>query len=297
MALLILSLLSGCSQSKNKYPEINWPEIGAPTDNHLSVAADDSMKISDDAEEAFIYKIKKPNIDEITTHLNEKFGVKDSWTESDMRKYVSNEDYSLDIDLNTGYWYYSDKKIHEGSSYNSGKPSSLSEKKCIEIATEIAKQHGVDLEMFSNIRVGTIEYGGTQYGSPVVVGHDVYFYPVLNNRNVWGIARFTVELDGDGNVASIGKLFPEIEQCATEKMISQKDALQQIMDKKGHIVSETPAEANSVKINGCEIVYYINVVDLEQDYYCQPVYVFKGEYLHNGETIKDYEYVAMVSAL
>ena len=38
------------------------------------------------------------------------------------------------------------------------------------------------------------------------------------------------ELDGDGNVASIGKLFPEIEQCATEKMISQKDALQQIMD-------------------------------------------------------------------
>ena len=307
--LLICTLLfslSSCSNHRNSslkhntYPEINWPEVGG-VQEQLPVSADVALELTDQST-AKIYKAKAPNIPEICAYLKSFYNIADQWELVDDINIISSENTMMMVDLNTGYWVFKDNII-SNQLYSSQEAAAISADQAIDIATEIAKKHNVDLDVFCDIKATPIECEFVQSDSApnittsVVVGYDVYLYPIIDGKSVWGISRFIVTVDGNGSVARVVKSYPELEFCAEETIITKKHALSTIMQGEGYLMSSHPTQADSIVINSCEIVYYLDIISFKEDNYCQPVYVFTGTYMDAGKEIEYKEYISMVPVL
>ena len=288
------------SNLASKYPQINWPEIGAPSKNVDKISMSADMPLSEAANEITIYKAKQPNIDEICMNLSSILSITENWTSKDVRRYIANEKYTVEVNTQTGYWSFQDRSI-TNELYQSSEQSSLTNDEVCQKAKEVAIKFGVDQTLFSKLSVGGIEQTtfDPQTDSEVtkVVGHNVYFYPVIDGKDLWGIARFVVTLDGKGQVAGIMKSYPDLEIHSQVKAISSKDASEKILSQEGIMISDDPSDADAIVVNDYEVVYYIDIISFEEDNFFQPVYVFRGYYTNQGNVIPGYEYVALTPAL
>ena len=301
----IVVLFSACHVSNdstlaNKYPPINWPKIGASSINVDKISVSTDMPLSEDASEMTIYKAKQPNIDEICKNLSSILSITEEWTVKDARRLIANEKYIVEVNTQTGYWSFQNRTI-TNELYGSSEQSSLTNDEVRQKAKEVAIKFGVDQTLFSKLSVGNIEQTtfDPQTNSEItkVVGHSVYFYPVIDGKDVWGIARFVVTLDGKGQVAGIMKSYPDLEIHSQVEAVSPKGASEKILSQEGIMMSDGPSDADAVVVNDYEVVYYIDIISFEEDNYFQPVYAFKGYYTNQGNVIPDYEYVSLTPAL
>ena len=288
------------SNLTNKYPPINWPEAGASSENVSKLSMSTDMPLSEDANEITIYKAKQPNIDDICKNLSSILSITEQWTVKDTRRFIANEKYIVEVNTQTGYWSFQDRSITNGL-YGSSKQSSLTNDEVCQKAKEVAIKFGVDQTLFSKLNIGNIEQTTldpeTESEITKVVGYNVYFYPVIDGKDVWGVARFMVTLDGTGQVAGIMKSYPDLEMHSQVKTISPKEASQKILSKEGIMMSDDPYDANAVVVDDYEVVYYIDIISFDEENFLQPVYVFKGSYTNQGNVIPGYEYVALTPAL
>ena len=296
----------GCQQSNNSsentYPEINWPALGSANHSDVKKEVNENFKIDSSDVKVNVYKVIKPDIDRIISDLNKKIQPINEWTYEDDRVYYADENQLIEVDTNTGYWFFQSRKEYT-SLYNSTTPAKISSEQAINIAKKVAEEYNVDLQLFSDIQVGNIEYTPAQSiesseESSIIIGYDIYFYPIIDGKNVWGVSRFNVTIDGNGNFVSVSKRFPELSFYSVENTISPDVALNQVIENKGHLTTDTPSEADSAIIDEYKIVYYIDVESLDSDYFCQPVYAFKGHYLsESGQQLNDSSFTALTPAI
>ncbi len=304
--LLSYACLQQNSNIKKKketdYPSINWPELGSNNSIDIDITIDNNMYLSSFGTEINIYKVIKPDIDNIISYLNKKFQPVSQWTYLNDRVFISDENEIIEIDTNTGYWFYEDR-VGYYNLYNNIDNAVITSDNAAEIAKNVARDHNVDLELFSDIRIGKIEYAlapneDVSDNNSVLLGYEVFFYPVIDGNSVWGIDQFNVTIDGRGEVVAINKRFPDISFYSKEICIPPIDAIKDIVGNQGHMMSEIPINAQSAIIQNYYMVYYIDVESLDSDYYCQPVYVFKGIFIsEDGEVIDNNSFTAMTSAI
>ncbi len=305
MVSIILGIC-GCSANLTSisypeiYNEINLPLVGAVDNNNIEIRVSDQLHFSTSGENVDVYRILKRDPVDTKASINDKVKNVSKWENKEDRWFNRNNNQLLEINKDTGYWFLQNTLILN-SIYEETRASELSREQCIAIATEVAELFEVDLDLFSNIKIGNIEYGQAPVdgvmAAPTIVGHEVYFYPVLNGKNVWGNARFNVTIDRNGDVAAINKCYPIIEYASTEKAISQETALNALYNQKAHRMSAAPHEADAAVIDNCELVYYIDSSSIGNDSYCLPYYVFTGRYVKDNVPIEGTEYTVLVPAI
>ena len=123
------------SNLTNKYPPINWPKIGASSENVNKISMSTDIPLSEDTNEITIYKAKQPNIDEICMNLSSILSITENWTSKDVRRYIANEKYIVEVNTQTGYWSFQDRSI-TNELYGSSEQSSLTNDEVCQKAKE-----------------------------------------------------------------------------------------------------------------------------------------------------------------
>jgi len=278
--IICLIIFSGCQkQSKDAtYPKLDMPKTGSVESPDATYSINDQLTEElQKTQTVLTYKFVAPDIKEIRKHLKEQFDTVETFLNEDSRNYSASENVILEIDDSNGFWTYTNKAIQEN--IYSPVPSRISEEECTSLAVDIAKIHEVDLDMFSDIAVVPVEYSlapsedGTTT-DPIAIAYDVYFYPVINGKSVYGVSRFVVSFDGDGNVAGIKKQYKDIVPYKEETIINLAEAIKKL--EAGEASINVASIYNEAEITDYNIVYYADVSSIDEQPYMQPIYYLEG---------------------
>ena len=310
LLMICMVIFSGCQKKspETAYPKLDLPETGSVGSPDATYIIGDQL--TDEVQKTqtiLTYKFVVPDSQKIRQHLEKQFDITDTFSNDGSRNYSASENIVLEIDDSNGFWTYTNKAIQEN--VYQPVPSRISKDECKSLAIDIAKIHEVDLDMYSDIVVVPVEYSKApsengKASDSVEIAYEVYFYPVISGKSVYGVSRFVVSFDGDGNVAGIKKQYKDIVPYKEETMISLDDAVKKLEAGEASINVETIYE--QANITDYDIVYYADVSSIDEQPYLQPIYCLKGivsgsevgRYISKdtGE-IGDNSFTALVSAL
>jgi hypothetical protein len=111
-------------------------------------------------------------------------------------------------------------------------------------------------------------------GTPVIVGHNVYLKSKIEDKDVYGVSRFCVEIDAAGQIGVINNYYKEVKSYAKQNIKTIKEAINDLETGKGVILSDE--DLKSVNITSYEVSYYDDPSSFDEQPYVQPVIVFKG---------------------
>ncbi len=280
LLIICLMIFSGCQKKNNEstYPKPDLPETGSLESPDATYIIGDQL--TDELQKTqtiLTYKFVAPDSQRIRQHLEEQFDTADNFSGDGSRNYSSSENIIIEIDDSNGFWTYTNKAIQEN--VYQPVPSRISKDQCKSLAIDIAKIHEVNLDIYSDIVVAPVEYSkapsedGTA-SDPVEIAYDVYFYPVISGKSVYGVSRFVVSFDGDGNVAGIIKQYKDIVPYKEETLINLDEAVKKLKTGEASINVETIYE--QAKITDYDIVYYADVSSIDEQPYLQPIYCLEG---------------------
>lgn len=280
LLMICLMIFSGCQKQSEEsaYPKLDLPETGSVESPDATYIISDQLTDEVQKTETILtYKFVAPDSKKIRQHLEEQFEQAESFSGDGSRNYSANENVILEIDDSNGFWTYTNKAIQEN--IYQPIPSRIGKEECKSLAIDIAKIHEVDLDMFSDIVVAPVEYSAapSENGTasdPVEIAYDVYFYPVINGKSVYGVSRFVVSLDGDGNVAGIKKEYKDIVPYKEETTISLAEAFDKL--KTGDATIDVSTVYEEAKVTDYNIVYYADVSSIDEQPYLQPIYYLEG---------------------
>lgn len=310
LLLINIMILSGCQkQSKDvAYPKLDLPKTASLESPDATYSIDDRLTEElQQTQTVMTYKFVAPDMKKIRQHIDEQFDITETFSNEGSRNYSASENMILEIDESNGFWTYTNQEIQEN--IYTPIPSRISEEECISFATEIAKIHEVDLDMFSDIVVVPLEYSSAPSedgiaSDPIAIAYDVYFYPVINGTSVYGVSRFVVSFDGDGNVAGIKKQYKDIVPYKEETIITLSEAVKKLAD--GEASINATSVYKQAEITDYNIVYYADVSSIDEQPYMQPIYCLEGtistnelnrSVSRNGNDQEDNSFTAFVPAL
>ena len=275
IVFILVALLSACNNSnepanssKVEYPKINLPQPESdtpPLDIEYVIETKASIP-----KQVNIYSINNPKISE--EKIKDKFKEIKAFSSENGQDF-SDKTVSIDINTTNGYWTCVNKDIQDAL-FDSTQKTELSEDDCIKLGKEIAEVFNVDLSTFTDISVTPIQYEPS-VGEAVTVGNTIYFKPIIDGFKVYGVSRFYVDLDGYGNVASIGNCSKSCSMHSETEIISIEEGIERIKKGEGSVVGNTDIE--QVVITNCEVMYFDDPSSTEELPYLQPILQFTGE--------------------
>ena len=301
LAGLLLFML-GCSSTKQLRPEIALP--GGHEDLEWELLNIDDIPFPDE-EYAFIYKQTVPLLKDIKGTISKVIGADlTSYEEAvfpDTEDYRHNVGYlsknggSVSIDSLTGYWtYHSDSRDieldallnDENLRYEFAPDEELSK-----MAEEFVRVIGIYDGEFSNVII-TDNYTG--YGETArTIYKDVYLYPSVDGKNVYGIFRIMVEINSENQIKSLFCLTNNVKQYEQVKLKTKNDIIEDI--KNGNFSPGIPEPLTNAVINGCYLTYYADAVVHSGKTYIYPIYTLIGEGINEREEIV--EFSLMIDAI
>lgn len=280
LLMIGLMIFSGCQKKSNEssYPKLDLPKAGSVESPDATYILGDQLRDEMQKTQTILtYQFVAPDSQKIRQHIEEQFDISDNFSSEGSRNYSASENIILEIDDSNGFWTYTNKAIQEN--VYQPVPSRISKDQCKSLAIDIAKIHEVDLDIYKDIVVTPVEYSkapsedGTA-SDPVEIAYDVYFYPVISGKSVYGVSRFVVSFDGDGNVAGIKKQYKDIVPYKEETLINLDEAVKKLETGEATIKVETIYE--QAEITDFDVVYYSDVSSIDEQPYLQPIYCLKG---------------------
>ncbi|ADQ39634.1 hypothetical protein Calkr_0056 [Caldicellulosiruptor acetigenus I77R1B] len=276
LCLIVISLaIYSVLNFNREFPPLKIPMPGQETPN---IDYKITAKFNNLPTEAMVYKFKKPqNIDFYS--IAKKFGLNgkaEYYPET--KTYVIKEEvdgkvkYSFTYEVETGRWEY----INEEEMYLNYNPVNVpSDEEAKKIAIEFLKKEGFYNDRFSYCTVVEASSGDKLTNDYKVLYKDVYFYPSINGKPVYGVSRIVVSVGSNGKIIGVRKWYKDIEEYKKVKLISAEKALEKI--KKREASNNINPRAKSATINKVFLAYWEDAGTIEEQPYLQPVWVFCGE--------------------
>jgi len=289
-SLVIILLLTAGNQQSTTYPDIRMPE---PGESGPSTGIEFKMNVSDkiNSNTMKVYSIVKLDFVALKKDLKDKFAIKEEFVTKDDQMFFADDNIVVNCDLSNGFWTYTNKKI-DTSLYENAIPSNLSEERCKEIAQKTAKKYGLDTSIYKKIIITPIECKPAD-GKSVKIGNIVYFYPEVNGLNVYGVSRFCVALDANGEIASINNYYKMIKPYKDEKIVNVEEAIDLIKANKCTVTGEE--DILSATITDYKFGYFDDPSSFDEQPYMQPVIILSGSGVDKDG--KESKYEALVPAL
>ena len=263
-----VTVLHFAEPQNEQIPKLKLPVVGNIATANIRVSIEDTIEseIDNVSQSLAVYRLKPVNLNQEKKKIGELFQISSSDIGAFPTGNTLPDGTTVGIDAQTGRWFYQ-KPIDLDA-----KEGVLSDADAIQIAEQfIADNDLYPLKELGDAKVGTTSTGDAAQGTEEVLRKNVYFYPEIAGKPVYGTFRICISISGSGEIVGV-------DQFANEYALVDAD----VEGKNYHEVATSLSEndytlnaevaPNSILIDSVSDAFY---ADPESEY-IQPIYVLEG---------------------
>ena len=266
--LCVVTVLHFAEPQNEQIPKLKLPVVGNIATANIRVSIEDTIEseIDNVSQSLAVYRLKPVNLNQEKQKIGELFQISSSDIGAFPTGNTLPDGTTVGIDAQTGRWFYQrpiDLDAKEGV---------LSDTDAIQIAEQfIADNNLYPLKELGDAKVGTTSTGDATQGTEEILRKNVYFYPEIAGKPVYGTFRICVSISGSGEIVGVDKFANEYALVDADVEGKNYHAVATSLSENDYTLNAEVAP-NSILIDSVSDAFY---ADPESEY-IQPIYVLEG---------------------
>lgn len=266
--LCVVTVLHFAEPQEEQIPKLKLPVVGNIATANIRVSIEDTIEseIDNVSQSLAVYRLKPVNLNQEKKKIGELFQISSSDIGAFPTGNTLPDGTTVGIDAQTGRWFYQ-KPIDLDA-----KEGVLSDADAIQIAEQfIADNDLYPLKELRDAKVGTTSTGDAAQGTEEVLRKNVYFYPEIAGKPVYGTFRICISISGSGEIVGVDKFANEYALVDADVEGKNYHEVATSLSENDYTLNAEVAP-NSILIDSVSDAFY---ADPESEY-IQPIYVLEG---------------------
>ena len=266
--LCVVTVLHFAEPQEEQIPKLKLPVVGNIATANIRVSIEDTIEseIDNVSQSLAVYRLKPVNLNQEKQKIGELFQISSSDIGAFPTGNTLPDGTTVGIDAQTGRWFYQ-KPIDLDAT-----GGVLSDADAIQIAEQfIADNDLYPLKELGDAKVGTTSTGDAAQGTEEVLRKNVYFYPEIAGKPVYGTFRICISISGSGEIVGVDKFANEYALVDADVEGKNYHEVATSLSKNDYTLNAEVAP-NSILIDSVSDAFY---ADPENEY-IQPIYVLEG---------------------
>lgn len=266
--LCVVTVLHFAEPQEEQIPKLKLPVVGNIATANIRVSIEDTIEseIDNVSQSLTVYCLKPVNLNQEKKKIGELFQISSSDIGAFPTGNTLPDGTTVGIDAQTGRWFYQ-KPIDLDA-----KEGVLSDTDAIQIAEQfIADNDLYPLKELGDAKVGTTSTGDAAQGTEEVLRKNVYFYPEIAGKPVYGTFRICISISGSGEIVGVDKFANEYALVDADVEGKNYHEVATSLSENDYTLNAEVAP-NSILIDSVSDAFY---ADPESEY-IQPIYVLEG---------------------
>lgn len=266
--LCVVTVLHFAEPQNKQIPKLKLPVVGNIATANIRVSIEDTIEseIDNVSQSLAVYCLKPVNLNQEKKKIGELFQISSSDIGAFPTGNTLPDGTTVGIDAQTGRWFYQ-KPIDLDA-----KEGVLSDTDAIQIAEQfIADNDLYPLKELGDAKVGTTSTGDAAQGTEEILRKNVYFYPEIAGKPVYGTFRICISVSGSGEIVGVDKFANEYALVDADVEGKNYHEVATSLSENDYTLNAEVAP-NSILIDSVSDAFY---ADPESEY-IQPIYVLEG---------------------
>lgn len=266
--LCVVTVLYFAEPQNKQIPKLKLPVVEGVATANIRVSIEDTIEseIDNVSQSLSVYRLKPVNLNQEKKKIGELFQISSSDIGAFPTGNTLPDGTTVGIDAQTGRWFYQ-KPIDLDA-----KEGVLSDADAIQIAEQfLADNNLYPLKELGDAKVGTTSTGDAAQGTEEVLRKNVYFYPEVAGKPVYGTFRICISISGSGEIVGVDKFANEYALVDADVEGKNYHEVAISLSENDYTLNAEVAP-NSILIDSVSDAFY---ADPESEY-IQPIYVLEG---------------------
>ena len=266
--LCIVTVLHFTKPQNEQIPRLKLPVAGNIATENIRVSIEDTAEseIDNVSQSLAVYRLKPVNLNQEKQKIGELFQISSSDIGTFPTGNTLPDGTTVGIDAQTGRWFYQKPIDFDATG------GTLSDADAIQIAEQfIADNDLYPLKELGDAKVGTTSTGDAAQGTEEVLRKNVYFYPEIAGKPVYGTFRICISVSGSGEIVGVDKLANEYTLVDADVEGKNYREVATSLSKKEYTLN-AEVVPDSILVDSVSDAFY---ADPESEY-IQPIYVLEG---------------------
>ena len=263
-----VTVLHFAEPQNKQIPKLKLPVVGNIATANIRVSIEDTIEseIDNVSQSLAVYRLKPVNLNQEKKKIGELFQISSSDIGAFPTGNTLPDGTTVGIDAQTGRWFYQRPIDFDATG------GTLSDTDAIQIAEQfIADNDLYPLKELGDAKVGTTSTGDAAQGTEEVLRKNVYFYPEIAGKPVYGTFRICISISGSGEIVGVDKFANEYALVDADVEGKNYHEVATSLSENDYTLNAEVAP-NSILIDSVSDAFY---ADPESEY-IQPIYVLEG---------------------
>lgn len=266
--LCVVTVLHFAEPQEEQIPKLKLPVVEGIATANIRVSIEDTIEseIDNVSQSLAVYRLKPVNLNQEKKKIGELFQISSSDIGAFPTGNTLPDGTTVGIDAQTGRWFYQRPIDLDATG------GTLSDTDAIQIAEQfIADNDLYPLKELGDAKVGTTSTGDAAQGTEEVLRKNVYFYPEIAGKPVYGTFRICISVSGSGEIVGVDKFANEYALVDADVEGKNYHEVAISLSENDYTLNAEVAP-NSILIDSVSDAFY---ADPESEY-IQPIYVLEG---------------------
>ena len=266
--LCVVTVLHFAEPQNKQIPKLKLPVVGNIATANIRVSIEDTIEseIDNVSQSLAVYRLKPVNLNQEKQKIGELFQISSSDIGAFPTGNTLPDGTTVGIDAQTGRWFYQRPIDFDATG------GTLSDTDAIQIAEQfIADNDLYPLKELGDAKVSTTSTGDAAQGTEEVLRKNVYFYPEIAGKPVYGTFRICISISGSGEIVGVDKFANEYALVDADVEGKNYHAVATSLSENDYTLNAEVAP-NSILIDSVSDAFY---ADPESEY-IQPIYVLEA---------------------
>lgn len=266
--LCVVTVLHFAEPQEEQIPKLKLPVVEGIVTANIRVSIEDTIEseIDNVSQSLAVYRLKPVNLNQEKQKIGELFQISPSDIGAFPTGNTLSDGTTVGIDAQTGRWFYQKPIDFDATG------GTLSDADAIQIAEQfIAENNLYPLQELGDAKIGTTSTGDAAQGTEEVLRKNVYFYPEIAGKPVYGTFRICISISGSGEIVGVDKFANEYALVDADVEGKDYHEVATSLSENDYTLNAEVAP-NSILIDSVSDAFY---ADPESEY-IQPIYVLEG---------------------
>lgn len=266
--LCVVTVLHFAEPQHEKIPRLKLPAAGNIATENIRISIEDTARseIDNASQSATVYRLKPVDLHQEKKKMGELFQISSSDIGTFPTGNTLSDGTTVGMDAQTGRWFYQKPIDFDATG------GTLSDADAIQIAEQfIADNDLYPLKELGDAQVGTTSTGDATQGTEEILRKNVYFYPEIAGKPVYGTFRICISVSGSGEIVGVDKLANEYTLVDADVEGKNYQEVAASLSENNYTLN-AEAAPDSILVHSVSDAFY---ADPESEY-IQPIYVLEG---------------------